>query len=97
MKESLRMVRNMEWAAINMLMAVNTMVSGNLIVKKGKGYLRILMVINMMVNGLIVSSMVRVLFFIKQKISILDIGVMIYRMGMENSTQLMEHNMWENG
>ena len=29
MKESLRMVRSMEWAAINMLMAVNTMVSGN--------------------------------------------------------------------
>ena len=48
------MVRNMEWAAINMLMAVNTMVSGNLIVKKGRGCLRILMEINMMANGLIV-------------------------------------------
>lgn len=48
------MVRSMEWDAINMLMAVNTMVSGNLIVKKGKEYIKILMVINMMVNGLIV-------------------------------------------
>ena len=51
MKESLRMAKSMEWAVINMLMAVNTMVSGKLIVKKGRAYLRILMVINMMANG----------------------------------------------